>query len=105
MRKKIVSKIGKINRNESVEGKCIEEMIEFQKEGNTVEMGTASLFYTIKEDGVHALGNIRSDRHQLAQDALDTVEKSRVAKRDAYRVEMKKRAEGGQSTEGTQDVK
>lgn len=82
MRKVTVPIKGQIIRNETSEGKSIETMLKNKAEGENIEVGGKTLLYTERKEGVVPLTNIRTDRFELAMGALDTVERSRIAKRD-----------------------
>ena len=73
-----------INRNTSVEGETIEMKIErivTQKEPIT---DGAPLIYTERKDGVMAAYDIRTDRFEIAIDAMDKVNSAKKAKRAEY---------------------
>lgn len=54
----------------------------------------APLIYTERKDGVQPSYNIRTDRWDVAIDAMDKVARSQVAKRQAKVVQMPKEDEG-----------
>lgn len=86
-----------IHRNVSVEGETIENKIEritTQKEPIT---DGAPLIYTDRKDGVLPGYDIRTDRMEVALDAMTTVAKTRVMQREEY---LKKRDEAKNDTEG-----
>lgn len=82
MRKRRITNTGIIRKNETYEAKSIETMLAERMEGQDIEMGGKALLYTEKKDGVIPETNIRSDRWDLAMMALDSVERSRIARRD-----------------------
>lgn len=96
MRKIILKPYGILNRNETVEGKSIEQQIAERMDGGNIELGGKALLYTEKKDGVLPETNIRTDRFEVAMMALDAVERARVAKRDATGKESQ-----NESTQGT----
>lgn len=57
----------------------------------------APLIYTERKDGVQPSFNIRTDRFEVAVDAMDAVHKSHIAKREARAkvVEMNPKKDGG----------
>ena len=68
--------------NKGFEGESIEEKVEritVQKE--PIKDG-APLIYTERKNGVQAGHNIRTDRFEVAIDAMDYVTKSAIAKRE-----------------------
>lgn len=88
MKKFYVSKKTVITRNESYEGKSIEETIADRLDGEPIEVGGKALLYTLREDGVLPETDIRTDKWAIAQDALDyrdrtTKVKGREAKEKA----------------------
>ena len=92
-----------------VEGETIEhKMARVISNGEPITDG-APLIYTERKDGVNAAYNIRTDRWEIAADAMDVVHKTMIAKRDANAnkkeakvVEMKTKKDGGaESTNGT----
>lgn len=73
-----------ISRNISVEGETIENKIEritTQKEPIT---DGAPLIYTDRKDGVLPAYDIRTDKMDVALDAMTTVAKSRLMQREEY---------------------
>lgn len=104
MRKVKVSYKGVIRRNKTVEAKSIEQMLADKIEGEAIELGGKALLYTERKDGVLPLTNIRTDRFDIAMEAIDTVERSRVARRDKPVSEKTKEdsGKGGKPTESTQ---
>ncbi len=99
-----------------VEGEPIEHKIErVVKNGEPIKDG-APLVYTERKDGVNAAYNIRTDRWEIAADAMDAVHKAMIAKRDhkgvspdgkeAKIVKLKKdKDSGAESTNGTTGTK
>jgi hypothetical protein len=96
-----------------VEGEPIEHKIErVVSNGEPIKDG-APLVYTERKDGVNAAYNIRTDRWEIAADAMDAVHKAMIAKRDhkgvnpegkeAKVVKLKKEDSGAESTNGTTD--
>ena len=76
------------NVNKSVEGETIEQKIERVTTNKEPIKDGAPIIYTERKDGVLAGYNIRTDRFEVAVDAMDKVQKSKVAQREA-RAEMK----------------
>lgn len=77
----------------------IEERVKKILSANEPITDGAPIIYTERKDGVQAGYNIRTDRFEIAVDAMDAVAKSHKARREerAKVVEMK-RETGGQST-------
>lgn len=67
--------------NESYEGETIEEKIERIVSNNEPITDGAPLIYTDRKDGVQAQYDVRTDRFELAVDAMDKVAQSHLAKR------------------------
>lgn len=90
--------------NQSYTGETIEQKVERITTNKEPIRDGAPLVYTDRSEGVRADTNIRTDRWDIAIDAMDTVTKANQAKReerakakeDAKIVEMKKK-EGGES--------
>lgn len=73
-----------------VEGESIENKVErLMKNKEPIKDG-APLIYTERKDGVIAGYNIRTDRFEVAAEAMDVVQKARVAQRDAKLAGKKK---------------
>jgi len=69
--------------NDSVEGETLEQKIErVLHNGEPIEDG-APIIYTDKAKGVQAGYNIRTDRWEVAAEAMDAVHKSKTAKRNS----------------------
>ena len=88
--------------NDSVEGESIELKIERLIENNEPISDSAPIIYTERKDGVLPQYDIRTDRFELAIDAMDKVSRSHVAKR----VEMYKKKEDGleETSDNTSDT-
>lgn len=74
--------------NQSYEGERIEEKINRIVNNNEPITDGAPIIYTERKDGVQAGFNIRTDRFDVALDAMDIVSKQHLAKRE-QRAEMK----------------
>lgn len=68
--------------NESYEGESIEYKIQRLVKNKEPLDGSVPLTYTERKDGVKPELNIRTDRWEIAADAMDKVSKSNIAKRD-----------------------
>lgn len=69
--------------NNSLEGETLEQKIERVTTNKEPIKDGAPLVYTDKNDGVLAGYNIRTDRFEIAVDAMDKIQKSESAKRDS----------------------
>jgi hypothetical protein len=68
--------------NNSVEGETIEQKIRRIVENNEPISDTAPIIYTNRKDGVLPAYDIRTDRFDIAIEAMDKVTKTNIAKRD-----------------------
>lgn len=92
-----------INCNESVEGETIEQKCERIISTNEPITDGAPIVYTERKDGVLAQYDIRTDRFDLACEAMDKGSKSNAAKRMEA---IKNRDNVGkpESTQGTSEA-
>lgn len=67
--------------NDSIEGESIELKIERLIENNEPISDSAPIIYTERKDGVLPQYDVRTDRFELAIDAMDKVSSSHVARR------------------------
>lgn len=87
--------------NDSIEGESIELKIERLIENNEPISDSAPIIYTERGEGVLPQYDVRTDRFELAIDAMDKVSSSHVAKR----VEMYKKSDDlEQSSDNTSDT-
>lgn len=68
--------------NESTQGETIEQKIERVTQNKEPIKDGAPLIYTDRNEGVLAGYNIRTDRFEIAIDAMDKVTKANIAKRE-----------------------
>ncbi|AXH75107.1 MAG: hypothetical protein [Microviridae sp.] len=98
-----------INRNTSYEGERIEEKINRIVNNNEPISDGAPLIFTERKEGVQPEYDIRTDRFEVAVEAMDKVTKSHKAKREAKILEMNKKDEnkngGAEPTQGTGESK
>ncbi len=71
-----------IKVNESVEGETLETKLERIMENKEPIVGEAPLIYTEPKDGVMAGYDIRTDRFEVALDAIGKIDRSNAAKRE-----------------------
>jgi len=96
--------------NESYEGETIEQKVVRITNNKEPIADGAPRVYTERKEGVRADTNIRTDRFEVAVEAMDKVAKSKVARREGMGKKaeegMKKEAEkGGESSaEGAKEV-
>lgn len=86
-----------IKLNKSLEGETIEQKIERITNNKEPIKDGAPLIYTDRNEGVKAGYNIRTDRFEVALDAIDYITKSNTAKRDA-KAKMEVVKDSGEST-------
>lgn len=82
--------------NNSVEGETIEQKIRRIVENNEPISDAAPIIYTDRKDGVLPAYDIRTDRFDIAIEAMDKVTKTNIAKRD----ETPKTETGENKTDG-----
>lgn len=96
---------------ETVEGERLETKIERILQNKEPIKDGAPEIFTARKDGVQAGFNIRSDRWEIAADAMDKVTKSKLAQRDArHNPEMRVVKDGdgdgkAESTAGKNEAK
>lgn len=92
------------NVNKGVEGETIEQKMERVTTNKEPIKDGAPIIYTERKDGVQPGYNIRTDRFEVAVEAMDKVTKSKIAARE-HKAEMKIVKDSGtesvQGTEGT----
>lgn len=64
------------------EGESIENKVERVVQNNEPIQDGAEIIYTEKKDGVQAQYNIRTDKWDVAQEAMDMAHANRIAKSD-----------------------
>lgn len=72
---------GRITVHPDKEGHSIEELMRDATATNTPIQATAKINYTERGDGVHAEYDIRTDRFEMARQALDKVHATNYASR------------------------
>lgn len=72
-----------VELNNSLEGETIETKIERIVHNKEPITDGAPIIYSERKDGVIAAYNIRTDRFEIAADAMDAVNKSEISKRMA----------------------
>lgn len=84
---------------ETYEGETIEKKIARITESNEPIDDGAPIIYTPKKDGVAPQYNIRADKWDIAQNAMDEVQKDRIAKATGW---MNPKKEEEKPTEGSE---
>lgn len=97
-----------IRCNESYEGETIEQKVNRIVNNKEPIKDGAPLIYTDRKDGVLAAYDVRTDRFEIATEAMDKVTKSKLAKREAKVVPIKPEGEakpqGNSGTEANTSV-
>ena len=88
----------KICINKSTSGELIEQKIARILTNSEPIQDGAPLIYTDRKDGVQPSYDIRTDRFDVAVDAMDKVTKAKYAKRDEY---YKPKADDANNVDGT----
>lgn len=86
--------------NNSIEGETIEEKIRRITETKEPISDGAKIIYTPRKDGVKPEYDIRTDRFDVAIEAMDKVNKTRIAKREER---LKLENDGVESIQGTDE--
>lgn len=84
--------MGLINRNKSYEGEYLETELERITTQNIPIQALSPMYYTERNKGVMPETNIRTDRWEIAQNAMGHVSRAKIAKRE--------QGQGVQSTTG-----
>lgn len=104
MYKKVKITRSELKVNESREGETMEQKVQRIVEQKEPIKDGAPLIYTERKDGVQAGYNIRTDRFEIAVEAMDKVTKSQIAKRSGV-VKLQPKIEennsGAESVEST----
>lgn len=88
--------------NQAIQGETIEQKVERVTVNKEPIKDGAPLIYTERKDGVQAGYDIRTDRFEVAIEAMDYVAKSVQAKRDNNaKMKVVKEDGGAESTQGT----
>lgn len=89
-----------IELNDSVEGETIEQKIDRIVNNNEPITDSAPIIYTERSEGVLAGYNIRTDRFDVAIDAMDKIASTKIAKREENIIEMNKKSEDKSGEQG-----
>lgn len=91
-----------LNVNTSTEGETIEMKVERIVNNNEPIEDTAPMIYTDRMEGVNAGYDIRTDRMDIAIDAMDLASKVATAKRENY-YKPEATIKDGETPDNTQD--
>lgn len=75
------------------EGESIEQKVRRVVENKEPISDGAPIIYTEKKDGILPQYNIRTDKWEIALDAMDKVQASRIAKSKQYMEQLEKKGE------------
>lgn len=75
-----------IEIDETIEGSTLELKIAKMLENNEPLKADIGLLYTERKAGVLPGTNVRTDRWEIAADAMDKISKSKIAKRDNFTI-------------------
>lgn len=78
---------------ETYEGETIEEKVRRVVENKEPISDGAPIVFTEKKDGVLPQFNIRTDKWEIALDAMDKVQASRIAKSKQFMEQLEKKGE------------
>ena len=91
---------GRLQSVDIYEGETIEKKVARITLTNEPIADTAPIIYTEKKDGVLPAYNIRTDRFDLAIDAMDKIEMERIAKKNQIKADdVPSKLEGGTPSE------
>lgn len=82
MYKKSTARQTGLKVNQSAEGETLEQKIERIVNNKEPVKDGAPLIYTERSEGVNAAHNIKTDRWEIAVEAMDKVAQSKAAKRE-----------------------
>lgn len=91
-----------LNVNTSYQGETIEQKVSRIVNNKEPIKDGAPIIFTDRKDGVNPAHDIRTDRWELAADAMDKVNKDKLAKREGY---AKQKTLGQQAKEGMKNEK
>lgn len=90
--------------NQSTEGETIEQKIERIVNNKEPITDGAPIIWQERQEGVNPAYDVRTDRFEIAVEAMDKVHKTEIAKREARILEMNKKKDGGaEPTQGQAD--
>lgn len=89
--------------NESLEGETLEEKIMRIVENNEPITDGAPIVYTDRKDGVLPAYNIRTDRWEVAIDAMDKISATIIAKREEHLTTKDTTDKSVETTDNTSD--
>ncbi len=94
-----------ITNNEGYVGESIEQKVNRIVNNKEPITDGAPMIYTERKDGVQPSYNIRTDRFEVAVEAMDKVTRSHQAKREAkvVPIETKKEDGGAETIQGTEN--
>lgn len=103
MYRKITPPKTKLNVNTSKEGETIEQKVHRIVNNKEPIKDQAPLNYTERKDGINPDFNVRTDKWERALDAMDVVNKSKLAKRRSLGEQAAENMEKEKKTEQPKD--
>lgn len=89
-----------IELNDSYEGETIEQKVRRITQNQEPITDGAPIIYTERKEGVKPEYDVRTDRFELAVEAMDTVTQQKLAKREQGKViDMPNGTEGGNTSD------
>lgn len=92
-----------LNINNSMEGERIEEKVNRAVNNKEPIEDTAPIIYQERKEGVRPEFDIRTDRFDIAIDAMTAVKKSKVAKRENLQKKEEEKSSGDESIQATEN--
>lgn len=101
IRHKIINK-SNFDINNSVEGETIEQKVERITVNKEPITDSAPIIYQERKEGVLPGYDHRTDRWEVAREAMDKVQKSKIAKREERQKERENKSPGDEPIPGTE---
>lgn len=102
MRKITIKNRTTVSINNSYEGESIETKMARITQSKEPIDSSAPIVFTERKDGVQPQYNIRTDKWEIAREAMNTVHKTDIAKRDEKPKEQEKKDGQAEPIQGTE---
>ena len=99
MKKRIVKHTKDISAVDTVEGEIIEKKIQRIMDEKTPIDDSAPIIYTEKKNGINPAHDVRTDRFELALEAMEIETKNRIATNEENFKDVPDKLEGGTPSE------
>lgn len=99
MKKRIVKQTKDMLAVETTEGEIIEKKIQRIMDEKTPIDDSAPIIYTERKNGINPAYNVRTDRFDLALEAMEIETKNRIAKNEENFKDVPDKIEGGSPSE------